>query len=207
MAGLMGKPAENVTSARCCYSKIICRCLSLPLSPVLSLKRSTPNLHPDLGLPEFFFFSNPTTESLLTLIPSLSPPHLSIIVTLPLIHQQLSFLLAPRFRQPIYTVAGYIYLLEVWGALPSPPLAPWRAHSRTCSCRLSVSLSKPFCITSGFEFGRNSVVLDMKLRKKTFASLWQYLLYPGALESKLLTQNFVKLVKYDVTKWTRLSIN
>lgn len=67
------------------------------------------------AFPDFFFFYL-TTASLLTLVPSLSPPHLSIIVTPPLIHRQLSFLLAQSFRQPIYTVAGYIYLLEVWGA-------------------------------------------------------------------------------------------
>lgn len=90
------------------------------------MKRSTPNIQPRPWSSPALFFFNPTTESLLTLLPSLSPPHLSIIVTLPLIHRQLWFLPARSFRQPIYTVAGYIYLLEVWGALPSPPLAPWR---------------------------------------------------------------------------------
>lgn len=34
-------------------------------------------------------------------------------------------------------------------------VAPWCAHSRTCSWRPSVNLSKPFCLTSAFGFFRN----------------------------------------------------
>lgn len=85
--------------------------LSLPLFPETVVSESPAiydTFNTDLSLLPIFDRLPPPFRP----APSSPPYHLSIIVTLPPTSPQLPLSLAQRLRQPIYTLAGRIYLLD-----------------------------------------------------------------------------------------------
>lgn len=148
----MRKPAADLTRVRCRYSKIICRCLSLQSFPVLSLKRYTPNLYSDLGLAQLFFSFFSQSHHRIPFDPRTIALSSSSLHHCHSPSNSPAIVISPRAALPTANLySGRIHLSS--GSLRSAAVSSARSPtSRTCSWRLSVSLSKPFSISSGFEF-------------------------------------------------------